>query len=229
MVAANYNPRIAQGWNAVPRPTFYPDLVTPSLWSLTAPSGATRLWGMSSAETHTDESLLAAITAAPRSKEARQAAQRLYEAHGPSLLAFLLARTHRTEAEDIHQMVWEKLWLKPPTTLAGGSLRGWVFQVARNLLIDTRRKKKPGEMPEDFDHADATSDFVQELRQAEEITRLRECVQSLNDTLAVVVRGILAGLGYNEICDQHGLKPNEAHQRFHRAKESLRKCVEGSR
>lgn len=229
MVAAVNIPGFAARWSALPRPVFYPDLIRPSLWSLTPLPGATTLWGMSSAESPNDESLLAALVQAPRSKEARLAAQRLYEAHGPSLLAFLLARTGRSEAEDLHQMIWEKLWLKPPTTLAGGSLRGWLFQVARNLLIDTRRKKKPGEMPEDFDHADAASDFVQELRQAEEITRLRECVQSLNDTLAVVVRGILSGMAYNEICEAHGLKPNEAHQRFHRAKESLRKCVEGSR
>src|SRR5271156_5468702 len=71
----------------------------------------------------------------------RNAFGSLYHRHSASLLAFLRSRSNRVDADDIHQEVWVKLREKPPTD-ARHQLRGWLFMVARNKLVDFYRDKK---------------------------------------------------------------------------------------
>jgi DNA-directed RNA polymerase specialized sigma24 family protein len=58
---------------------------------------------------------------------------------------------------------------------------------------------------------------------------LRRCLRELeadDAEAAAVVRGRMAGRGYDVICQELGLKPERAHKLFHEAKQRLRQCTE---
>jgi len=49
---------------------------------------------------------------------------------------------NRTEAEDLTQEVFLKLWQNLNRYLAGSSFRAWAFRVARNLFVDAYRRSR---------------------------------------------------------------------------------------
>jgi len=49
---------------------------------------------------------------------------------------------NRTEAEDLTQEVFLKLWQNLHRYLAGSSFRAWAFRVARNLFVDAYRRSR---------------------------------------------------------------------------------------
>ena len=91
----------------------------------------------------TDDDLLTAL----RSGEP-DAARALYDAYGGGVYAFALRRTgDRDLSREIVQDVMMNVWRAAPRFDASrGSVRSWVFQVARNAVIDSgrRRRVRPG-------------------------------------------------------------------------------------
>ena len=90
----------------------------------------------------------------------------LYQEHGRALLAYATRLLgERTAAEDVVQETLLRAWRNTQALVSGrGSVRGWLFMVARNIVIDQIRAKaaRPGEVPEaphrqpvEADHADA--------------------------------------------------------------------------
>lgn len=65
-------------------------------------------------------------------------AARLYRAHGPALLRYLVRMTGEPEtAEDILQDTFRRLLERPPSRRE--NLRGWLFTVATNRVRDLHR------------------------------------------------------------------------------------------
>src|SRR5262245_24161416 len=100
----------------------------------------------------TDEQLTGLIVCRDSSDEtwqvARNACEELYVRHARRLLAFLSARVHGSDLEDIHQGIWERVWERLPDGFHGGNFRAWLFQIARNYLIDHSRKRRPQPLDE---------------------------------------------------------------------------------
>src|SRR5262245_27938839 len=98
-------------------------------------------------DTDDDEALagiIAARQASPQAlRNAQDACRTLYQRHARMLLAFLAARLPPHECEDVHQVVWQRVWEHLPTSFQGGNFAAWLFQIARRLVIDQVRKKKP--------------------------------------------------------------------------------------
>lgn len=94
----------------------------------------------------TDRELAEAISRRDDSTEYWQQAQRhfeqLYNRHSRLLLAFLSSRVNRSDLEDIHQAVWSRVWQYLPTHFDGQNFRAWLYQIARNYVIQLGRKKK---------------------------------------------------------------------------------------
>ena len=90
-----------------------------------------------------DDTLLAGLRAGRA-----DAARALYDAYGAGVYAFARRRTGDAQlSSEIVQDVMTKVWRAAPRfDLGRGTLRSWVFQIARNTTIDAarRRRVRPG-------------------------------------------------------------------------------------
>lgn len=65
-----------------------------------------------------------------------------YESHAQSIYKFLFWRTRDVQlSEDLTSSTFEKAWVSR-SSFHGGSVRAWLYRIARNLLIDHWRKHK---------------------------------------------------------------------------------------
>tara|TARA_R110002095_G_scaffold200403_2_gene180630 strand:- start:1780 stop:2367 length:588 start_codon:yes stop_codon:yes gene_type:complete len=158
-------------------------------------------------------------------QEAEMAFNTLYDRHAPFLLAFLKVRVaSHISAADIAQETWMRVWQKITTHFDGSEFRGWLFQIAKNLLMDEFRKKSTTSLIEEIDIAekqDPTHDYIQR----EEKTQLQNCMSQLDETRQSIVRLRLAGESHREISEHLNLEYNTVQTRFHRAKQFLEDCV----
>ena len=141
--------------------------------------------------------------------------------------AFLAARVHANDVEDVHQAVWERVWQHLPDGFRGGNFKAWLYRIARNYLLDQGRRR-PTETVAD-------AEFLADERQPSPLERLLDeerkralerCLGKLEGELAALVRARLGGEGYEEICARLGWPLHRAHRLFHSAKEQLHTCVE---
>jgi RNA polymerase sigma-70 factor (ECF subfamily) len=97
--------------------------------------------------------------------------RRLYEEHGGALLAFATRLAgDRAAGEEVVQETLIRAWRHPDAlTNNKGSVRGWLFTVARNVVTDRFRAKaarpaevaeSPSTMPVQRDHADEVVDAI---------------------------------------------------------------------
>lgn len=160
-------------------------------------------------------------------RRAQDAFHQLYGRHARKLLAFLASRTHRSDLEDVHQAVWQRVWQRLPEAFQGGNFRAWLFQITRNYLIDLSRKRRPELFDEERELSDSRLvDPVGQLVEQERMTALGHCLDNLSREMAKLVRSRLAGDSYHAIYEQLEIPPARAHKLFHQAKAQLRDCVE---
>jgi RNA polymerase sigma-70 factor (ECF subfamily) len=175
-----------------------------------------------------DDELVRRFTAGEEDAAVAAAAfEELYDRHAKRLLAFLMSRLLPDEAEDVHQDVWQRVLQSAARTYAGGSFRGWLFQIARNQIIDRRRKRQP-ESTDRWDHASGDQPPPDEpLLEQERMEALRQCLERLEARMAQLVQARLGGRSYDQICLDLQLTSQAAHKMFHTAKTRLQECVQG--
>jgi RNA polymerase sigma-70 factor, ECF subfamily len=175
-----------------------------------------------------DEDLAAVIAERGGSDPtARDAFAQLYERHARPLLSFLSTRIRRNDLDDLHQEVWQRVWKHLPDGFRGGHFRGWLFQIARNSLIDHGRRKRPDRLDEEEALPDVRLDAPEaSLVEHERMEALKRCLERLTAEAAALVRARLGGESYPDLCQRLGLRPERAHKLFHLAKDQLQACVE---
>ncbi|GAB3479148.1 sigma-70 family RNA polymerase sigma factor [Amycolatopsis cihanbeyliensis] len=105
----------------------------------------------------------------------------LYEEHGKALLAYAVRLTgDRATAEDVLQETLMRAWRNAESLASTeGSIRGWLFTVARNLVIDKARAKaarpnevaeSPATTPVHRDHAQSVVDSMSVLGAIEKLS-----------------------------------------------------------
>jgi RNA polymerase sigma-70 factor (ECF subfamily) len=150
--------------------------------------------------------------------------EEVYRQHAASLLAFLTSRVQpRADVADVAQEVWTRAWTKR-SQFRGGNFRAWLFEIARNLLIDRSRRPGLQPLPEGYDVAHARSPDGIALER-EEQERLKDCLKRLRAEEHALVRGRLGGEDYEELSARLGLTVKQAHRLFHTAKARLQECV----
>jgi RNA polymerase sigma factor (sigma-70 family) len=158
---------------------------------------------------------------------ARQACEQLYVRHARRLLSFLAARVSRNDLEDTHQAIWQKVWHRLPGGFHGGNFRAWLYQIARNHLIDLKRKKTvPLAENKVLEAKGRESEAEILMAEQEENAILQRCLGRLSDEAASIVRARLAGESYREFCQRTGWKLDRAQKLFLQAKHQLQVCVE---
>jgi RNA polymerase sigma-70 factor (ECF subfamily) len=182
-----------------------------------------------------DEELAAIVARRAGSIQAMNAAHAamevLYHRHVRPLRLFLSARVgQQADVEDVLQVVWQQVWHHLPGGFTGGNFRAWLYQIARNAVIDHHRKPRlePRDdlgMRPDPRASSPEAGLVEQARQE----ALRRCLEKLEPGLAALVRARLAGETYEAICSRLNLAPSRAHKMYHQAKKQLRACVERER
>jgi RNA polymerase sigma factor (sigma-70 family) len=185
-------------------------------------------------ETRDDE--LAAACArrdeSPRARRVAEAAFRtLYDRHARRLIAFLAGRVGGAVLDDVHQDVWVNVWRALPTRFRGGDFRAWLFQIARNLVIDQRRKRTPEALSAEAQLVDRRQWDAARSVESHRWAALARCLQKLeraDPRAADLVRSRASGESYGAFCERTGIPADKAYRAFHQAKARLQACVEGT-
>jgi RNA polymerase sigma-70 factor (ECF subfamily) len=153
--------------------------------------------------------------------------ENLYDALNKRLFNFVASRTgDSAEAEDIVQEVFLRIHTHLEQVREIEKLEAWVFQVARNCLIDTYRRKKKTESLVEF----AVEDEHPEKGAAEELASyLHEIVLELPEPYReALILTEYQGLSQRDLAERQGISLSGAKSRVQRArlkvKETLLAC-----
>lgn len=153
----------------------------------------------------------------------------LYEEHARPLLAWLSSRVARSDLEDVHQEIWEKVWAKKHQSFRGGNFRAWLFTVARNHIYDRHEKKPAAPLFADPEEAHVDPGQRSPLRLAidrEEHDVLSRCLARLPNMQRRIIELRLAGADYKAIARELGIATKQAHSLLFAAKRHLRTMLE---
>jgi RNA polymerase sigma factor (sigma-70 family) len=142
-------------------------------------------------------------------------------------------------AHDVLQYVFLQLYRSLPTLRAGGTLKGWLCQVARHRCFDELRRERliffseiaPGSDGGEFSPLLMLPDPDLQPEEWVEQNELRELLLEAIETLpshsrAVVRMRYINQLGFREIGQALGLPVSTTKTYFHRAKKPLRALLE---
>jgi RNA polymerase sigma-70 factor (ECF subfamily) len=146
----------------------------------------------------------------------------IWTAFGDSLKRFILSRVRDEQAsEDILQDVFVKIHARIDTLNDERKLQSWVYQIARNAIVDYYRKSHTlTELSDGLSLPEKPAD--------DEVTRrLSESVAAMVDLLPEeyrlpLVMDTFEGLSQQQIADRLGLSLSGAKSRVQRARAKLR-------
>lgn len=182
------------------------------------------------------------VLALLRQNEASQAYQRIIQELGPGLRGYLRAAArsdlHGDELyEELCVTLWEQLpgfarWLDSKEALPEGasSIRAWLYRSARNRAIDWLRRRSRANAPlpsgADFAAADPSASQVLSHKQQQQqvLLALAELTDAERDALILRAE---RDLSFKEVGEVLGISAAAAKERYHRAKERLRKLLGG--
>jgi RNA polymerase sigma-70 factor (ECF subfamily) len=153
----------------------------------------------------------------------------LYEEHGGALLAYATRLTgDRGSAEDVLQETLIRAWRHAESlSEASGSIRGWLFTVARNIITDKMRAKaarpvevavSPTTVPIERDHADQVVDSIVALEALEHLSE---------EHRSVLVEIYFQGRTVAETAELLGIPVGTVKSRSHNAMKNLRELLHG--
>lgn len=133
----------------------------------------------------------------------------------------------RRLAEDITQDVYLKVFRGLPGFTGGSAFTTWLFQIAKNAVIDELRAIERRPSPLNIDDVAIPMLVEPRFEQAEPIEALWAAISLLNVDLrtALLLRDIV-GLSYAEIADSLEITLTTVKWRIHKARESVQATLE---
>jgi RNA polymerase sigma-70 factor (ECF subfamily) len=113
----------------------------------------------------------------------------------------------RDEAEDVAQLVLLRLQRHVGGHAARGSLRGWLFRVTRNVVLDRRRRERRRQLLLDAEEKDQQQ-MLSAMEGGAALPPLEPVVRQFMDTLTPRQQEVF------ELVDLRGFSPAEAAQRL---------------
>ncbi|HEX8122308.1 MAG TPA: sigma-70 family RNA polymerase sigma factor [Solirubrobacteraceae bacterium] len=174
-----------------------------------------------------DESLLLRDL---RSDRGEDAARALYRTYSGELYGFALNRLgDRGLAEEVVQDVFLRVWRHAPEYDAGrGSVRTWLYGIARNAIVDLERhrsRRPPMAARDQDDEASASAD--EPIERALLRWQVQAALERLTPEHREVVRlAHLGGLSVKEIADLTGLPSGTVKSRTYYALQNLRLALD---
>lgn len=150
--------------------------------------------------------------------------------HRAPLLGFLRARVG-DDAEDLSQEVWARVAGALPRYQDQGTFQAWLYQIARRLIIDHRRRKgariRLVAQPEPPEGAPSRATPYHDVAARELSEATEQPLAGLPaDTAEVVRLRLLHDLPFREIARRQGVPLNTALGRMHRGLKLIRRALE---
>ncbi|WP_203907775.1 sigma-70 family RNA polymerase sigma factor [Rhizocola hellebori] len=156
----------------------------------------------------------------------------LYSEHGNALLTYATRLTgDRWAAEEVLQETLLRAWRhRDILDEQAGSIRGWLFTVARNIITDRARSRaaRPAEISADAGAAEAipaVGDHAQ--RVVDSMVTIEALEQLTEEYRSVVVELYFHGRSVAEAAEVLGIPAGTVKSRSHRALRSLRDLIGG--
>jgi RNA polymerase sigma-70 factor (ECF subfamily) len=155
--------------------------------------------------------------------------RQLHDEHAPALWNYCLGLTgrDRARAEDVVQETLLRAWRNVSVLdESRGSVRGWLFTVARNIVIDESRTKQSrlefavAEVPEAAGALDHDDQLLQSWVVAEAVTQLSA------DHRAVLLECYYRGASVAEAARSLGVPEGTVKSRTHYALRALRLALQ---
>jgi RNA polymerase sigma-70 factor (ECF subfamily) len=155
--------------------------------------------------------------------------QRLHDEHAGALWGHCLRLTQydRARAEDVCQETLLRAWRNASLLdESNGSVRAWLFTVARNIVIDESRTRRArseipmGELPEPVTQEDASDELLMTWVVADAVTRLSP------EHRAVLQQTYFKGRPVAEAARRLGIPEGTVKSRTHYALHALRLALE---
>ncbi|MDA3927254.1 MAG: sigma-70 family RNA polymerase sigma factor [Kiritimatiellae bacterium] len=150
------------------------------------------------------------------------------------LFAWLVSSlSNRSDAEDLYQDIWMKI-IKKADSFKNVSFKAWMWKIARNRVIDFRRKKQP-DLTLDTSFNEDAQPFVERLKSKEtgpakrfEIDEMTQKVffivgQLPDNQREVFLLRMESHLSFNEIATSLDIPLNTALGRMHDAIKKVKK------
>ncbi|MEF0940163.1 sigma-70 family RNA polymerase sigma factor [Rhizobium sp. BR 362] len=155
----------------------------------------------------------------------------LYKKTSPKLYAVCLRILgNRTDAEEILQEVYVKIWQRAERFMASeGPAMPWLTTIARNQSIDAVRARKPvaDEIDTAYDLADTEPGPEEQAMVKGEGRRIDRCMEELEADRARAVRSAYVdGLSYQELAEQYAVPLNTMRTWLRRSLIRLRECMD---
>lgn len=155
-----------------------------------------------------------------------------FDAHADSVFRFCLVKTSDPiVAEDLTQEAFVRLWQAMRAGRELAELRGFLFTIARNLIIDWYRKHKSVSLDAmtdtGFEPADRAGESPETHAAHAEV--LRVMGQLDQEDREVLAMRFVEGMQPKEIAETLGISANLASVRIHRALENIRSILDHGR
>ncbi len=154
--------------------------------------------------------------------------QTLHDAHGSALWSFCLRLTgnDRAQAEDLVQETLLRAWRHPEMMATPqGSVRGWLFTVARNLFIDQWRRRRS--------HPEVLTEWLPEQAEGDDTDQLllrwvvAEAIRTLSeDHRIALLMCYYQGRSIADVAARLGVPEGTVKSRTHYALRALRLALE---
>ncbi len=133
----------------------------------------------------------------------------------------------RRLAEDITQDVFLNVYRGLPAFTERSTFTTWLFQIARNRVVDELRAIERRPQAVNIDDVTAPTLLEARFEQAEPIEALWAAVAALNvDLRAALLLRDVVGLSYSEIADSLEITLATTKWRIHKARESVQAALE---
>ncbi|MBZ2410458.1 sigma-70 family RNA polymerase sigma factor [Streptomyces sp. L06] len=168
---------------------------------------------------------------APAARTHERELAALQHEHGGALFAYLLRLTDgdRQRAEDLVQETFVRVWQHPEALRSDyGSIRPWLFTVARRLAIDARRARRarPAEVGDAvLEHSRVAADHAERSAATLDV---REAVRTLSpEHRAVLHQVYFRGASVAEAAAVLGIPVGTVKSRAYYALRALRRVLPG--
>lgn len=153
---------------------------------------------------------------------------RAYDDYGDDIFRFTYLKTgNRDTALDITQDTFTKVWeYYVENDNSVGHMRGFLYQVARNLIIDHYRKKTSGSLEQlsetGFDPASEEREILDDFEISEAMDIINDLDPKYRD---LIIYRYIEDLSIKEIAEITGDAENTISVRIHRGLEKVRSLI----